>query len=499
MHYINITVRNKVAVNPAQDRYICGNSDFVVRFDFDAEWDAFETKTARFIKEDGAVYDVVFSGNDCPVPVISDTYKLQVGVFAGNLSTTTAAYVPCKKSILCGGGVPAAPAEDVYNQIMAKVNENTEAVKEAKAAVDVGESGIYIVHARKVEGKYGYWPDRTIEEVRAAVAAGKTCLLIDHDGRVYTYCDERTSDFDVKTTSPTFIAPANYRYGTGIKWHSAQLNEYGNVTISYTEPAKTPNPHKLTVKQGETTAEYDGSKAVSVEIPDGVDEATISKLVEAKLNALLNPVILPETTVTGESGEGKILTPLSANPEVGKTYDVVFNGVTYACPAIRAEDNGIASVVLGNSDMMGIPGGNTAAPFVLILIPGGADMLGDGNLVYGLVVGIDESNTATISVKEATGNDQNKVDNSQITVHASQDGTLAISGIDKSFSEVLAALKNGAHVQLMLTRPDGVTEVYPVAAYTDTHITFILLPSHDTAWMIEWTESGMTQTLSGND
>ena len=122
MHYINITVRNKVAVNPAQDRYVCGNSDYIVRFDFDAEWDAFETKTARFIKEDGTYVDQVFSGNDCPVPVIADTYKLQVGVFAGNLSTTTAAYVPCKKSILCGGGVPAAPAEDVYNQIMEKLN-----------------------------------------------------------------------------------------------------------------------------------------------------------------------------------------------------------------------------------------------------------------------------------------------------------------------------------------------------------------------------------------
>lgn len=122
MHIINITVRNKVAVNPAQDRYVCGNSDYEVHFDFDAEWNAHETKTARFIKEDGTPYDVVFSGNVCPVPVISDTYKLQVGVYAGNLSTTTAAYVPCKKSILCGGGVPAAPADDVYNQIMAKLN-----------------------------------------------------------------------------------------------------------------------------------------------------------------------------------------------------------------------------------------------------------------------------------------------------------------------------------------------------------------------------------------
>lgn len=95
--------------------------------------------------------------------------------------------------------------------------------------------------------------------------------------------------------------------------------------------------------------------------------------------------------------------------------------------------------------------------------------------------------------------DQLKADIGHVTVRASQDGTLAISGIDKTFSEVLSALKAGAHVQLMLTRPDGLTEVYPAVGYADTRITFIMLPSHDTAWAIEWTESGMTKILSGND
>ena len=121
MHIINITVRNKVAVNHAQDRYVCGNSDFVVRFDFDAEWDAYDTKTARFVYT-GGYQEKVFTGNECPVPIISNVCVVEVGVYAGNLCTTTAAYVPAKKSILCGGGVPAAPAEDVYNQIMAKLN-----------------------------------------------------------------------------------------------------------------------------------------------------------------------------------------------------------------------------------------------------------------------------------------------------------------------------------------------------------------------------------------
>lgn len=122
MQVINITVRNRIAENPGHDRYICGNSDFIVRFDFDAEWESYETKTARFAYGRKFV-DVVFTGNECPVPVIANVCVFEVGVFAGNLVTTTPATVPADLSILCSGGTPADPAPDVYHQIMERIQE----------------------------------------------------------------------------------------------------------------------------------------------------------------------------------------------------------------------------------------------------------------------------------------------------------------------------------------------------------------------------------------
>lgn len=92
MHIIDITVRDKIATHVGDAYYVCGNSDFVVRFDFDEEWAALDVKTARFIREDGAYHDQVFSGNECPVPIISNTNNVRVGVFAGNLCTTTMIY-----------------------------------------------------------------------------------------------------------------------------------------------------------------------------------------------------------------------------------------------------------------------------------------------------------------------------------------------------------------------------------------------------------------------
>lgn len=122
MKEINITIRDKIAENVSGSGYVCGSSDYMVIFDFDAEWDEFDTKTARFVKQDRTFTDVVFGGNECPMPILSNTYNIYVGVFAGDLHTTTPAHISAKKSILCDGGIPAAPSEDVYARIIAMLN-----------------------------------------------------------------------------------------------------------------------------------------------------------------------------------------------------------------------------------------------------------------------------------------------------------------------------------------------------------------------------------------
>lgn len=121
-YQISISIRDKIARRTNDQAYVCGNSDFVVDFDFDAQWDQHEYKTARFICDDSTYVDQVFSGSQCQVPVLSNTHGIRVGVFAGNLNTTTSAYVPAKKSILCASGTPSKPPDDVYTQIMDVLN-----------------------------------------------------------------------------------------------------------------------------------------------------------------------------------------------------------------------------------------------------------------------------------------------------------------------------------------------------------------------------------------
>lgn len=114
---IPIQVRNKIATVPEELEIVCGNTDYVAVFDLDEEWGPYSTKTARFTSAKGFI-DVVFVGITCPVPAFSDVTVCKIGVYAGDLHTTTPAYIRCRKSILCDGKLPCDPTPDVYKQIM---------------------------------------------------------------------------------------------------------------------------------------------------------------------------------------------------------------------------------------------------------------------------------------------------------------------------------------------------------------------------------------------
>ena len=105
MKTLHIIVANKIATYSTRGGdIVCGNSDYQIEFNFDTEWDAYERKTARFIWN-GKHKDVVFMGTVCPVPIVANTNRLEVGVYAEELSTTTSAVINCLRSIRCNSDV----------------------------------------------------------------------------------------------------------------------------------------------------------------------------------------------------------------------------------------------------------------------------------------------------------------------------------------------------------------------------------------------------------
>lgn len=128
MKTLYVSVANKIATYQKRcGAIVCGNSDYQIKFAFDAEWAEHTKKTARFVWR-GQYFDVEFTGDTCNVPVISGTTTVEVGVYAGDLETTTGAEIPCRRSILCKGGKPHPETGQHYT------NEAVAAAKAAKAS-----------------------------------------------------------------------------------------------------------------------------------------------------------------------------------------------------------------------------------------------------------------------------------------------------------------------------------------------------------------------------
>lgn len=317
MHYINITVREKSARADDRARIVCGNSDYAVRFDFDEEWEAYDLKTTRFITEGGFFTDVQFTGSDCAVPVLTSTRTLLVGVFAGDVRTTTPAYIPAIPCITDTGGIPAAPPPDVYAQLMnrfaaleapaAVLYTEQELTNEQKAQArkNIGAgTGSGAVTATAIETALGYKPvnafyvtvtpassgdqttgtaDKTDAEIYAAYAAGSA---------VFCRVASEGHFFGHPATLPIFAAVKdgdNYmfafcgsgapRSGTGDAAVTVTVTRnqhnwyvfYDTLAKKTDIPTALKSPNALTLKLGGTTVVYDGSAAKTFEIPDGTE------------------------------------------------------------------------------------------------------------------------------------------------------------------------------------------------------------------------------------
>ena len=193
MKELHITVSNKIATYMRRDgAVVCGNSSYMIVFAFDEEWDAYPTKTARFLWNN-LYTDVPFTGNTVNVPIVTDTTLLKVGVYAGDLSTTTPASIECKASILCGmmyenpeqEEPPEIPEGYIYPTGSKTITSNgSHDVREyATAVVDVESSQMLLQEEKTATQNGEVLPDEGydgLKKVNVALALGR--LLVDKNG-----------------------------------------------------------------------------------------------------------------------------------------------------------------------------------------------------------------------------------------------------------------------------------------------------------------------------
>lgn len=135
-----VDVANKIATFQKRGgRIVCGNNDYQIKFSFDSEWDGYPEKTVRFIWG-GHYTDVDIKSDVCPVPILYDTTEVEVGVYAGELKTTTSAFIGCDRSILCEFAKPSEENDRNYvNEAKVEADRAEAAVVKAEEAAALAE------------------------------------------------------------------------------------------------------------------------------------------------------------------------------------------------------------------------------------------------------------------------------------------------------------------------------------------------------------------------
>lgn len=180
---INISITNKRPDVDGAPVIVCNNKgSYTTQFTFDDEWNAYTKKVVRFVwiqKGKVKFKDVEMTGTTCTVPALSNTDKVRVGVFAGDICTTAPAVIPCVRSILCEGGTPSVENDKYYanrareSADRAEVAAGNAAASAATAASEAAEAATAAAEAEvtRLVGELGVV--QTIGDSHTAVMSQK--------------------------------------------------------------------------------------------------------------------------------------------------------------------------------------------------------------------------------------------------------------------------------------------------------------------------------------
>lgn len=120
---ILIQIEDLIATAQGEPVIVCGNSGYTVDFSFDAAWAPYLLKTVRFAWTDTMTgqrrhIDKQYVGEPIAVPTIADAYEMQIGVYASNLISSTAARIPCERCTTDGATYHGGTTPDVYAELL---------------------------------------------------------------------------------------------------------------------------------------------------------------------------------------------------------------------------------------------------------------------------------------------------------------------------------------------------------------------------------------------
>lgn len=279
---INIEVYSTHAVIRSQQPLTVGLTGASAHFAFGKPWDQL-IKTAVFRQGEKTV-TVADIGQQVELPwevLTLPGVPVMIGVYGTDpegklvIPTLWAETEPVRPGADPQEGVtPADPTAPVWAQMQSNMGSreqlNTNDKTSLVAAINEANRAVMAVTVSGADGSYE--TQITMAELSAALDAGKSpqCYWEEHGVWLpLAKLDIRKTGISFADFSLTAKNKEYYIHMTSVSGGDMEVT--GSITVLATEKSKLPNPQKLTLI-GKTTAEYDGSEAVSVGIPTKVSD-----------------------------------------------------------------------------------------------------------------------------------------------------------------------------------------------------------------------------------
>lgn len=351
---------------------------------------------------DGPVLHVPLLLADTEIPGMC---KCMITMLSGDgRANTVVFYGSVTEGIDSLGEEPTDPMLGVIEQVNAAAVRAETAADRAEGAG--GDSSMFVIHVTNNVA------DKTAAEITKAIYTDKKVPIV-YDtitGTMKTLVRETGRGY---LFSHVYYDHDNNR----IVQMQDEIKSDGTVTSNAFVPVPAQNPYKLKLT-GAVNAEYDGSEAVTVNIPAGGSGGSVDQ-VQADWNESdptskayvknrthwVEPeevVVMPETTFTADTlteNGWPVTQPLDGLPATGENCTVVWNGTEYECPVQSYDMDGVPmsfigdGIALGGADI-GLTG--NGEPFAIVAYP---TEVGAEAGFYAAMYPIDGSTTATVAIK----------------------------------------------------------------------------------------------------
>jgi hypothetical protein len=305
------------------------NTGYVISFSFDDEWG--NAKTLRVVNDKGEIIDdILFNGNMVELPKIYDTKYIGIGVYEGDLKSTTELILACKKSILdYDSEFIEPPSENVYNKIIEGLNSKADKDHNHDEYVSKTDiDGVFdVVETAKSMAEQSFQLASNAEEIAKGVENDVSKLadsIDDKADKTHTH-----SDYAKNTDIPTKLSE--------LKNDSGYITDYTETDPTVPNWAKEPNKPAY-------TAEEVGALPKTTPIPSIEGLATedfviskINKSTPSKVSQLENDsgYLTEHQDISGKADKAKTLEGYGITDAYTKKYiDGRFNDMNIALDSI---------------------------------------------------------------------------------------------------------------------------------------------------------------------